>query len=88
MSDRYMEECLRKVAVGRRIAIEAGVIRVCKNCEIPVCTWLDIEGAYELGNEEFSAGDLKDEFRDRQDMADAITKAVEECSDECWCRKD
>ena len=86
---RYMEEQEQKVAVGKRIAIEAGVLTVCEIHEIVSDGGVEIERAYMLGNAMFTAGKLSETFTDRRDMTDAIKKAYEEnCADGCWqCQK-
>jgi hypothetical protein len=84
-----MEEWEHKVAIGKKIAIDAGVLAVCEIHEIVYDGGVEIDRAYKLGNAMFTAGKLNEVFADRSDMTDAIKKAHEEnCGDGCWqCEK-
>jgi hypothetical protein len=89
LTKRLMEEWQHKVAVGKGIAIDAGVLAVCEIHEIVYDGGVEIERAYMLGNARFTAGKLNEVFADRRDLTDAIKKAYEEnCGDGCWiCQK-
>ena len=70
-------EAMRTAALT--IAIKAGVLGACEFHDDGIYqTGEEIEGAYKLGNAQFTAGELGDVFPARRDMTDAIKAVVED----------
>lgn len=85
---RLIDRQEHQVKVATQIALEAGVLQRCPYHETILDSGEDIEGAYRLGNARYSAGTYAKDFSDRREMTDAIKKAVEDRSDECFqCAK-
>lgn len=85
---RYMEALEHQLDVGRQIAIEAGVLKICEYHDVAYYTERDKTPAYILGNKKFTAGEVKGVFDDRTEMTDAILKAIEDSATECYyCEK-
>jgi hypothetical protein len=75
MLDDYEEQ--RSVAI--RIAVEAGVLKVCEyHPDFLYAGSAEKESAYKLGNYKFTKDELKAVFSDRREMTDAIKAAIDE----------
>lgn len=81
---KWAEEKEQQREWGKQIAIDAGVLKVCKFHEKVYYDGEDKTPAYKLGNYKFSKGDLKEQFSDRTEMTDAIKEAIEEAALSCW----
>jgi len=76
---RMMERDKYICGVAREIAIAAGALQHCEYHDSCVFQGPNgIEGAYELGNDMFTAGLLEGVFEGRREMTDCIKKVVEE----------
>jgi len=72
-TERFTKEGWAKYFAALRIAVEAGVLKECR--DDPGC-YFDgnegIENAYKFGNAEFTAGKLNGTFESKQEMMDII----------------
>jgi hypothetical protein len=76
---RLMEQHEEQQRVATRIAVEAGVLKVCEyHSDFLFAGPAEKESAYKLGQWKFSNDQLKDVFDDRREMTDAIKAAIEE----------
>ena len=88
---RQMEQNEAKRTAALGIAIEAGVLQSCAIHEDTIIGGSDeVEEAYDLGDDKFADGSLKDVFDSPDEMKEYIKAVVEENADgECGqCSKD
>jgi hypothetical protein len=88
---RQMERNEEKRAAALGIALEAGVLQSCAIHEDTIIGGSDeVEEAYDLGDDKFADGSLKDVFDSPDEMKEYIKAVVEENADgECGqCSKD
>lgn len=85
-SKRLLEEHEERLSAALRIAIDAGVLKVCEFHDDCIFDGGEaIENAYRLGNTMFSASKLGNVFETRRQMTDCIKEVVEDnyLADEC-----
>ncbi len=88
---RQMERNEEKRAAALGIALEAGVLQSCAIHEDTIIGGSgEVEEAYDLGDDKFADGSLKDVFDSPDEMKEYIKAVVEENADgECGqCSKD
>jgi hypothetical protein len=71
--ERFTDEGWTKYLAAARIAVNAGVLRECREDPGHYFNGNEgVENAYKLGNAEFTAGKLGGTFESRQEMMDVI----------------